>query len=107
MTQDMWQEQRLLYISMLFTYLFKIERTLRFAYKIKKNFCIHLPFGGHHMCPMHGVPCKFGKDILNIKDVVLIFQNEPFLRREPIKSQYSALLYYLHHTVLCFGEIHM
>ena len=41
-------------------------------------FRIDLPFGGHHICPIHGVPCKFGQDIFNIKDVVLIFQKGPF-----------------------------
>ena len=60
-----------------------------------QNFlCIDLPFGGHLICPIHGVPCKFGKDIFNIKDAVLIFQKDPFLSREPIQSQSSVLLYY-------------
>ena len=68
------------------SYLFKINRTLRFAYKINSLSRIELPFGGHHICSIHGVPCKFGKDIFNIKDVVLIFQNDPFLRRERIQS---------------------
>ena len=68
------------------TGLFKIKRTLRFAYKINNFYRIDLPFGGHHICPIHGMPCTFGKDIFNIKDVVLIFQKDPFLRRERIQS---------------------
>ena len=39
-------------------------------------YCIDLPFRGHHICPIHGVPCKFGKDFFNIKDVVLIFSKK-------------------------------
>ena len=60
------------------SYLFKINRTLRFAYKINSLSRIELPFGGHHICSIHGVPCKFGKVIFNIKGVVLIFQKNPF-----------------------------
>ena len=60
-----------------YTYLFKLNRTLRFAYKIKSVFfCIDLPFGENHIYPIPGVPCKFGEDIFNIKDVVLIFQKD-------------------------------
>ena len=80
--------------SVWYTYLFKINRTLRFAYKINSFLCIDLPFGGHDICPIHGVPYKFGKYIFTIKDAVLIFQKDPFLCREPIKSQSSVLLYY-------------
>ena len=77
------------------TYLFKIKPgTLHFAYKFKSFFSIDLPFEGHHICPFHGVPCKFGKDIFNIKNALLIFQKDTFLRREPIQSQSSVLLYY-------------
>ena len=68
------------------TYLFKINRTLRFAYKIKSFFRIDRPFGVHHICSIHGVHCKFGKDIFNIKVEVLIFQKDPFLRWERIQS---------------------
>ena len=64
-------------------HLFKIKRTLRFAYKINIYYRIDLPFGGNHIRPIHEVPCK---DIFNIKDAVLIFQKHPFLRREPIQS---------------------
>ena len=66
-------------LSVIYTYLFKINRTLRFAYKIKSIFRIDLPFGGNHIYPIPGVPCKFGKDIFNIKAVVLIFQKDPFI----------------------------
>ena len=48
------------------TVLFKIKRTLCFAYKINIFLAIH------------GVPCKFGKDICNFKDVVFIFLNPHF-----------------------------
>ena len=42
------------------TVLFKINRNLLFTYKIS-SFCrIDLPFGGHHIYPIHGVPCKLG-----------------------------------------------
>ena len=51
--------------------------------------CIDLPFS-----PIYRVSRKFGKDIFNIKDAVLISQKDPFLRREPIQSQSSFLLYY-------------
>ena len=60
-----------------------IEWTLRFAYKI--NIFFRIPFGGHHICPMHGVPCEFGKDIFNIKDIVLISQKVKFLCKSCIK----------------------
>ena len=53
-----------------------------------------MPFGGHDICPIHGVPCKFGKYIFNVMDAVLIFHKDPFLRGEPIESQSSVLLYY-------------
>ena len=69
-------------------------QALRFVYKINSMYRRDLPFGGHHVCPIHGMPCKFGKDIFNIKDAILIFQNDPFLRREPIQSQSSVLLYH-------------
>ena len=55
-------------------------------YEINSFYRRDLPFGGHHVCPIHGVPCKFGKDIFNIKVAVLIFQKDPFLRRERIQS---------------------
>ena len=64
------------------TYLFKINWTVHFAYKINRFFFRRdLPFGWYHICPIHVVPCKFGKDIFNIKDAVLIFQKDQFLRR--------------------------
>ena len=72
--------------TILSTGLFKIKRTLCFAYKINNYYRIDLPFGGHLIWPIHGVARKFGKDIFNIKDVVLIFQKDPFLRRERIQS---------------------
>ena len=56
-----------------------INWTLLFTYKINSFFCIDLPFGGNHIYPIPGMPFKFGKDIFNIKAVVLIFQKDPFI----------------------------
>ena len=36
------------------TGLFKINRTLHFAFKTNSLFRIDLPFGGHHIYPIHG-----------------------------------------------------
>ena len=66
------------------TYLFKIKRTPRFAYEINNFYRRDLPFGGHHVCPIHGVPCKCGKYIFNIKVAVLIFQKDPFFHADHV-----------------------
>ena len=67
-----------LVILVIHTGLFKINRILGFAYKIKSFSRIDPPFGGHHICPIQEMLCKFGEDIFNIKAVVLIFQKDPF-----------------------------
>ena len=48
-------------------------------------------------------------EIFNIKDVVLIFQKDPFLRRERIQSYSSGFgrIHNFHGIMLCFGEIHI
>ena len=73
----------------IFTDLFKINRILCFAYKMKSFSRIDLPFRGNHICEIHGVPCNFGKDIFNIKDVWLIFQKDPFFKCKSRNSAFS------------------
>ena len=65
-------------------YLFKINRTLRFAYKINHLYCIELPFGGHHICPIYGVPCKFGKDILEELDTYDVLQRAGLCEKKTV-----------------------
>ena len=79
----------------------KINRTLCFAYKINSCFYIALSFGGHHICPIHRVPCKFGKDIFDIKDTVLIFQ------KDLLFCFIIGRIHNFQHIMLCFGEIHI